>query len=392
MIHLFINALAATAGGGLTYVRNILPRLAVRDDVHATILVDDTLFNEVKGSASVAVLRAELPSTARRFWYEQRALPALIRNSGAGALLSAGNFALYKSPVPQILLSGNALYVSADFGRDLRDRGDYRLWLDTYIKGTLARWSVLAADCTVAPSKSFASELRHWTGKDVMAIHHGFDREMFFGDQADLPQAVQTAFSETEGSLRLLFVSHYNYYRHFETVIRATAILKEQLHPRLVRLFLTCKLNSAENPGRYDANIAADLVRKLRLDEHVVQLGPIPYRSLHRLYRACDFYVTPAYAETFAHPLVEAMASGVPVIASDLAVHQEICGQAARYFPRFSPEALAGEVIRLSQSRAETAAMRDMGVLRSRDFSWDKHLDELLQLVRRLTGAGGRGV
>jgi len=47
----------------------------------------------------------------------------------------------------------------------------------------------------------------------------------------------------------------------------------------------------------------------------------------------------PAYAETFAHPLVEAMASGLPVIASDLAVHREICGGGRGcIFPRFAPE------------------------------------------------------
>ena len=39
MIHLFINALAASAGGGLTYIRNVLPRLAFRDDVRTTVLL-----------------------------------------------------------------------------------------------------------------------------------------------------------------------------------------------------------------------------------------------------------------------------------------------------------------------------------------------------------------
>jgi glycosyltransferase involved in cell wall biosynthesis len=95
-------------------------------------------------------------------------------------------------------------------------------------------------------------------------------------------------------------------------------------------------------------------------------------------------YVTAAYAETFAHPLVEAMASGLPVIASDLAVHREICGEAALYFPRFSPESLAGLATQVSQSSDRAAAMRELGLLRSHDFSWDKHVQELLLLARRL--------
>jgi glycosyltransferase involved in cell wall biosynthesis len=385
MIHLFINALAASAGGGLTYVRNVLPRLAVQNDVRTTVLLSARLHDETTHSPCVTILRGDCSGgSARRFWYEQRNLPGLIRRSGADVLLSTGNFALYRAPVPQILLSRNALYTSSDFRRDLRDRGDYRLWLDTRVKATLARLSVRAADCTVAPSATFAGELRKWTGKDVVSIHHGFDHDAFFRDQSPLPLAVQVRLAATEGSLRLLFVSHYNYYRNFETLIRAIAILKKRLHPRTVRLILTCTLDSKENPGNYRPDTAAELVRQLGLSAEVIELGSVPYPLLHHLYRACHFYVTPAYAETFAHPLVEAMASGLPVIASDLPVHREICGEAALYFPRFSPEVLAEVLMQAFQSSGQAAAMRGAGLLQSRDFSWDKHVEELLRFARSL--------
>jgi glycosyltransferase involved in cell wall biosynthesis len=388
MIHIFINALAASAGGGLTYVRNVLSSLASRDDVRITLLVAEQLHGQISGSTGLTLLQADCPAgSARRFWYEQRSLPELIRRSGADVLLSTGNFALYRSPVPQILLSRNALYTSSDFRRDLRDRGAYRLWLDNEAKSVLARWSVSAADCTVAPSEAFAADLRRWTGKDVICIHHGFDHKAFFRDQSPLPQPVQDQLVATEGSLRLLFVSHYNYYRNFETLIRAVALLKKNLYPRTVRLILTCKLNSKDNPGDYRADTAADLVRQLNLGEEVVELGAVPYPLLHHLYRACNFYVTTAYAETFAHPLVEAMASGLPVIASDLPVHREICGDAALYFPRFSPELLAQKVMEASQSNLQAASMRGKGIGRSRDFSWERHVDELLHLARSLVTA-----
>lgn len=384
MIHLFINALAASAGGGLTYIRNVVPRLAVREDVRATVLLNKALSSEFPGSQRVAVLHANAPGSARRFWYEQKNLPGIIRRSGADVLLSTGNFALYRSPVPQILLSRNALYTSGDFIRDLRERGDYRLWLDTQVKAKFARWSVLAADCTVAPSATFAGELQQLTGKNVVSIHHGFNHAAFFADQSPLPQDVQSRVNETAGSLRVLFVSHYNYYRNFETLIRAIAILKTKLRPRSVRLILTCRLDSRENPGDYNADPVAQLVRELGLEKDVVELGAIPYTMLHQLYRECDVYVTPAYAETFAHPLVEAMASGLPVIASDLAVHREICGEAARYFPRFSPQDLAELIVLFTQSKDQGDAMREAGLSRSRDFSWDKHVEQLLQLANGL--------
>lgn len=387
MIHIFINALSASAGGGLTYVRNVLPRLAGRERVRTTLLVGGILRGEISESAQVKVLNESLPNgSGRRVWYEQRRLPFMIRNSGADVLLSTGNFALYRSPVPQILLSRNALYTSADFLGDVRRRGDYRLWIDTEIKGALARWSVKVADCTVAPSATFAGELRTWTGQEVMSIHHGFDHEAFFRERAPLGQDMQRRLEGAKDAVRVLFVSHYNYYRNFETLIRAIAILKKMLHPRDVRLILTCKLSAKDNPGIYQADRAADLVRQLNLREDVVELGAVPYAALHHLYKTCDLYVTPAYAETFAHPLVEAMASGLPVIASDLAVHREICGDAAQYFPRFEPHILAQRIMQLCESPQQRAQMREKGILRSRDFSWDKHVEQLISLARSIAG------
>jgi glycosyltransferase involved in cell wall biosynthesis len=84
------------------------------------------------------------------------------------------------------------------------------------------------------------------------------------------------------------------------------------------------------------------------------------------------------------------MASGLPVIASDIAVHREICGNAALYFPRFSPELLAERVMQASQSTEQAASMHEMGTARSRDFSWDKHVEELLQLAQRLAETAAR--
>jgi hypothetical protein len=67
MIHLFVNALAASAGGGLTYVRNIIPQLALRQDTRATVLLDAALRRELQQSTNVSfVERENLPGAVRR--------------------------------------------------------------------------------------------------------------------------------------------------------------------------------------------------------------------------------------------------------------------------------------------------------------------------------------
>ena len=385
MIHLFINALAASAGGGLTYIRNVVPHLARSERARATVLLDARLARELQPSSNLTFLeRNTSSSVASRFYTEQHAVPDLIRQCGADVLLCAGNFAVLNSPVPQILLSRNALYTSCDFYADLHSRGEYRLWLDTQLKGAFAKWSIRGADTVVAPSAAFAEELRRWTGRPIKAIHHGFDREEFLRDRASLPEDVQEKFDSVRDAVRLLFVSHYNYYRNFETLIRAMPLIQKLLGSRKVVLLLTCRLAEGANPGAYRAGSAAELVRELGISDNVVELGAIRYGLLHHLYKAANAYVSPAYAESFAHPLVEAMSSALPVVASDLPVHREICGAAALYFDRFSPSELAARVVEVALSAKLAAQLSQAGVERSNAFSWKEHVERIVALAESL--------
>lgn len=385
MIRLFVNGLAASAGGGLTYLRNVIPEFARRGDAEITVLLQPELRREFGDLPRVSFVETSASSsTLRRLVREQTEIPELIRCSGSHVLISSGNFALWNSPVPQILLSRNSLYTSTDFMRDVRARGDYAIWIDTLAKGWFARRSIDCADITVAPSEAFARELTEWTGRQVLAIHHGFDAEAFTSDPTPLPAEVQTQLESGADALRLLFVSHYNYYRNFETLLRAMPLLKRRMNGKNVKLFLTCRLMSRENPGTYSAEAASSLLDRLRGDCDVIELGSIPYRSLHHLYRACHIYVTPAYTESFAHPLVEAMSGGLPVVASDLPVHREICGDAAVYFSRFSPEELAKTIARVHEDHDSAAELSQAGRVRASDFSWKKHVAGVLVLAAGL--------
>jgi len=281
-------------------------------------------------------------------------------------------------------LSRNSLYTSRDFISDLRARGEYRLWIDTQLKGVLAKWSIQVADCTVAPSEAFAKELRQWTGRQITAIHHGFDRDAFLSDKSPLPAPTQERLRSKAGAFRLLFVSHYNYYRNFEVLIGAMPFIKQWLGSRPVVLFLTCRLAAGANPGGYRPDSATRLIHELGLSDDVVELGSVPYRSLHHVYNAADIYVSPAYAESFAHPLVESMSAGLPIVASDLAVHREVCASAALYFKRFSPQHLAERVVEIAKSPQLAAQLSKAGVGRSTVFSWRNHVESIVALAKDL--------
>ena len=87
MMHIFINGLGASAGGGLTYLRNVLPHLANREDVRATVVVNPE--SGIDGNGNVNVIRMPTQAgTARRFWFEQTELPTMVRRCAADILVS----------------------------------------------------------------------------------------------------------------------------------------------------------------------------------------------------------------------------------------------------------------------------------------------------------------
>src|SRR5439155_1006809 len=96
---------------------------------------------------------------------------------------------------------------------------------------------------------------------------------LFLHDPDPLPAEIQSKLDSGKDALRLLFVSHYNYYRNFETLLRAIPLLRERRSGQKLRLYLTCKFRSEENPGSYHAEATAALVQELGISEEVVELG-----------------------------------------------------------------------------------------------------------------------
>jgi len=110
-MHLFLNGLAASAGGGLTYLRNVVPELSNRAGVRATIVVSQDLRHEFEGLPNISCVTLQAPAGALlRFWREQTNLGRLISESGADLLISAGNFALRNSPVCRKYCSREILF------------------------------------------------------------------------------------------------------------------------------------------------------------------------------------------------------------------------------------------------------------------------------------------
>jgi len=115
----------------------------------------------------------------------------------------------------------------------------------------------------------------------------------------------------------------------------------------------------------------AERVRINRLEQHVHSLGMIPEENLPSLYRGAYTLVMPSKYEGFGLPLVEAMACGTPVLASDRTAIPEVCGEAALYFDPENLESMVGALDRLNDE-ALLSHLKSVGIQRAAAFRWDE--------------------
>jgi glycosyltransferase involved in cell wall biosynthesis len=217
-------------------------------------------------------------------------------------------------------------------------------------------------------------------------VPHGFDHEWFRAGQSIAAPAWAAQLDPRPNVARILLVGHYNYHRNFETVLRAIGRLRRTL-ARPVELVLTTRLGIGVKDRRYDTTAAACLMVSGNLHRCVAMLGSVPPGEMAALYRAADVVVCPSYAESFGHPMVEAMAAGKPIVASDLPPHREVCGDAAVYFPVFDPQVLAEQLHRLLDDPSLAGQLAENGRRRSQQFCWRKHFGELVGLIDEAIGA-----
>jgi len=90
------------------------------------------------------------------------------------------------------------------------------------------------------------------------------------------------------------------------------------------------------------------------------------------LYREALLLVFPSLYEGFGIPLVEAMACGCPVIASDTSSMPEVCGDAACYIDPGSKESIRRSIETLVADTGLRDSLRRKGYARAAQFSWKK--------------------
>jgi glycosyltransferase involved in cell wall biosynthesis len=176
-----------------------------------------------------------------------------------------------------------------------------------------------------------------------------------------------------EHAIDILHVGSTIARKRIDVLLRAFAAVREQF-PRARLIRVGGEFNAAQET----------LVEKLNLRDALVVLPYLTTGVLAAVYRRAALVVQPSEREGFGLPLVEALACGTHVVASDLPVHREVGGEAATYRAVGDASALAEACVELLHERASDAgrwaSRRAAGIAQSSRWRWQAYVAKTVAL------------
>jgi glycosyltransferase involved in cell wall biosynthesis len=130
------------------------------------------------------------------------------------------------------------------------------------------------------------------------------------------------------------------------------------------------------------------IARQSRVEDSIVTLPFLTDRQLAAIYRRSTLLLLPSEREGFGLPLLEAMACGLPVVASDIPALREIGRDAALYSPTGDIQALSRQAIKLIRARETqpefAQQIREACLQRASQFSWERCARETAAVYEKL--------
>lgn len=389
-LKILLSGVSAKSGGAATYLRNLAGELP--QSKHQYVLyVPPNLAKAVRSlgnNLTVVATDIAFKSSWRRFLWDQVVLRWIINKQKVNVFVSSSDFGVLFPPCQQILLIRNPLFFSDFYLQRILPQKSWRFRIEFLLRRKLISLSAKSSDVVIAASESMLQDVRRFimipNGKAVVN-YFGVPLERFNGKgKKARKRGSMEAGTSQEGPLRMLYVSEYSDYKNLTTLLKAVVLLRDQ---GIGDFCLTTTADPSQFPDveittrREDKALASDP----RVAPYVKFTGSVPYRKMHTLYQDSDLFVFPSLAESFGHPLVEAMATELPIITSDIPIHREICGEAAVYFSPLSPKDLVDKILLLRGDPDLRRRLGQIGRKRAEErFDWKDHVRRLVEIIEEV--------
>jgi len=370
---ILIQAATAKRGGAKNYLENLMKSLPDVGKGNNFIIYSPLgESNSCNLPSNFELRKTRNPFSVFLLIWQQVILPAIMKREKIDLLFSTANIATLFSPCPQILLLRDARYFSTLYLKYIFPRKRFLDKISFLARRFLIVQSAKMANILLFPSQSFADDFLDYVKIDktrVKIVHYGVNTTIF---------SIGERINEN-GRTHLVYGGLYGEHKNFSTLFKALIKLKNENY---CDFDFTAPLDWKDKLCKKCATFKEDMASAGNSDIKGILnfLGKISPQKLSKLYQKSDIFIWPTLAESFGQPLIEAMSSGVSIVASDIKINHEICNDSALYFDPLDPNDLALKINTLVINQELRKNLSQKAEMRSRLFRWDKYAKILMEI------------
>lgn len=368
-----INAFSARLGGGQTYLIRLLENLP-SSDVRILLFAPDSL--SLPPDPRIRRGRTWWPvgNPILRAVWERFALPRILRNEQADILFCPGGVVATKAPTNcrTITMFQNMIPFTPELVRQMPWGWD-RI-RNILLKRTLLQ-SFTKADLTIFISNHARSvlELECPVRKSIVIVHGISNDFRTHAKSLPMPQGAPP-------SGYILYVSRFDIYKHHRQVVQAFANIPAEQRAQ----FPLVLIGEDDLP---EAALVRQMVRDLHIEEDVRIMGAVNYRELPNWYHHAKVILFASSCENCPFILLESLASGRPVLSSNVMPMPEIGGADIGYFNPLDADSLATELSSVLDNPAREAHLAEASVRASANYDWTTTANQTWQAFQDLLHA-----
>jgi glycosyltransferase involved in cell wall biosynthesis len=175
----------------------------------------------------------------------------------------------------------------------------------------------------------------------------------------------------------ILFTSTLEPRKNVHGLVEAYCLLPESIRKKFALVLVGGR-------GWQDEIIRKTIDKALSNGANIIQPGYVVDEDLPTVYSGADLFVFPSFYEGFGIPPLEAMACGVPVIASDNSSLPEVVGEAAIKIKAEDTAGITKAMIKVLSDPHLASSLRQRGLIQARKFTWEESADKLYKVFKGL--------
>jgi glycosyltransferase involved in cell wall biosynthesis len=349
------------------FVQEVFSRLAAKYSEHKFLLVFDRPYDEsfvfTPNCTPIVVGPAARHPVSFFYWYNI-AVPAALRKFKPDIWVNPYGFCSTSSSIPQLLMVHDLAYLHYT---------KFIAWHQYYYYKWFTPGFIKKATNILTVSEFSRQDLINHFPKAAtkISVVYPAARKGFRPISWEDKSQVKDGFSD--GREYFLFVGGIHPRKNLLNLLKAFSLFKKWQKSNM-KLLVAGRM-------AWQFEDLLEKIKTYKYREDLILLGALEESQLARITASAYALVYPSFFEGFGMPILEAMQSGVPVIASNTSSMPEVGVDAALYADPNDPDAIAKQMLLLYKDEKLRNFQIEKGLARADEFSWDQTAEQVWEKI-----------